>query len=392
MKVKDLVCELHLPKKLEKTIINGQEKENNLPNGKLVKTYPVDLYPSCPKNWILGSDKESSYFVGVKENDGMWLNFNKCYEHSHDVAIVISIQGVNPITGLKTDKLRLEKYKKNCPVHDVPFQSENFCPKCQFKWPYQNYLSTTGTPEGSLWLDGFRCSDGRVRQYVFTTEVMKGIASQIIGNDRVYAIGIAFYLSKSTKEKKSQSDNHFDNRIDVKNDISIYHVTEHKDMNCRIVDSRFDRTVYQDVYHTTCSGDFLGELCSFRYGPQNIGYASCSNQMNLFTGGLSYLQSKEQGLFDEDMYDEDDDYDICIGSSCNNDIERVVEKTKLEIAAGSLIRQKIHADPKDITYWEEEPYGIIYLNYTDIQTFENILKNGAIPEKTDGFLTNLKKI
>src|SRR5690606_10809222 len=110
--------------------------------------YVVDEYPSCPDTWMNGSSKASSYFVGVKEGHGMWLDFNKLQEHEHDVAVVISVQGVNPITGQKTSALRLEKYETKCPVHDKEFGQENFCKDCGFKWPSQNFISTNATPKG----------------------------------------------------------------------------------------------------------------------------------------------------------------------------------------------------------------------------------------------------
>src|SRR5207244_4154404 len=74
-----------------------------------------------------------------------------------------------------------------------------YCEKCEHNWPPQNYMSTTGQPNGMLWLDGFLDSHGVTRQYIFTEEECRGVASQIIGNERVFAIGIAFFLSKQPK-------------------------------------------------------------------------------------------------------------------------------------------------------------------------------------------------
>lgn len=68
-------------------------------------------------------------------------------------------------------------------------------------WPEQNYLATTATRHGLLWLDGFRAKDGQVRQYVFTQDTTRGVAAQIIGDERVYALGIAFFLSKNPKPR-----------------------------------------------------------------------------------------------------------------------------------------------------------------------------------------------
>ena len=95
--------------------------------------------------------------------------------------------------------MRLEQYRNKCPIHAYEFQQDRFCPECKFKWPPQNYLATTGTPVGMFWLDGFRTAEGQVKQYILTAEEIKGVAAQIIGDQRVFAIGVAFYKSKLPK-------------------------------------------------------------------------------------------------------------------------------------------------------------------------------------------------
>jgi uncharacterized protein YegL len=161
--------------------------DNALPPYAPVVAHVVDEYPASPSNWMHGSSKASSYFVGVKPEHGMWLDFNDNSKNERDVAIVVSVQGINPITGQKTSELRLEKYEKSCPVHNEEFAQERFCKSCGFKWPAQNYLSSTGTPKGEFWMDGFRSPDGKVRQYIFTEEQARGIANSVIGDDRVFA-------------------------------------------------------------------------------------------------------------------------------------------------------------------------------------------------------------
>ena len=52
---------------------------------------------------------------------------------------------------------------------------------------------------------GFRGEDGQVRQYIITEDDTRGVAAQIMGDERVWAIGFAFYLSKEPKpEPKPQ--------------------------------------------------------------------------------------------------------------------------------------------------------------------------------------------
>lgn len=218
MKVNDLQCAFHMPpalmpkfrRKNSKVLWDskddiedrGEEIVQNLPPGAPRFAFSVDDYPACPPNWMHGSGKASSYWLPARPGCGMWLDFNYNYEHSHHVAVVVSIQGINPITGQKTNGLRLEQYRENCPVHNTPFGQNRFCEECGHEWDAQNYISTNTTPRGLFWIDGFRGGDGEVRQYVFTEETCKGVAAGIIGEDRVFAIGVAFYLSKEPKAVK----------------------------------------------------------------------------------------------------------------------------------------------------------------------------------------------
>jgi len=150
MSIKNLQCELHMPNKLNIKKTKSEEFVYSLPPRAPVDAYKVDEYKGCPSSWMNGSSKSSSYFVPIKEGKGMWLDFNNCFENERDVAIVVSIQGINPITGQKTKTLRLEQYKDKCPVHNVEFHQDLFCPKCEYKWPGQNYITTTTTPYSFL--------------------------------------------------------------------------------------------------------------------------------------------------------------------------------------------------------------------------------------------------
>jgi hypothetical protein len=197
MMINGVSCVFNSPK-----AVKG-EKVSGLPPYAPRKAYMVDEYPGCPDSWMHGSSKANSYFVPIASEHGMWLDFNQCFNHTHHIAVLVSVQGVNPITGMPLidGPMRLEQYRTRCPKHDKEFGAELYCEECGYKWAPQNYLSTTCTPNGLLWLDGFRADDGTVRQYYFTEEECKGIAAQIIGDKRVYAIGIAFYQSKLLKPK-----------------------------------------------------------------------------------------------------------------------------------------------------------------------------------------------
>lgn len=191
-----LYCGVNMPS------AKSGEDIHSLPEYAKMKAYLTDEYHAVPKNWMQSEGRLASYFIGVLKGRGMWLDFNKNANHKHDVAIVISIQGVNPITGLPCTDPCLEQYIDNCPKCKEKFKANRYCEKCEMHWPKQNYICTTGQPNGELWLDGFKSAEGIIRQYIFTEDTVSkinGVASNIIGKDRVYAIGISYFLSKNPK-------------------------------------------------------------------------------------------------------------------------------------------------------------------------------------------------
>ena len=432
MKIKEFEGVLHTPRKLDQIIRNGKEIPQTLPPRSAMSAYPVDSYPACPDSWMNGSDVAGSYFVGVEEDKGMWLDFNPCCDLDRDVAIVISIQGVNPITGKKTDALRLEQYKSKCPVHDIPFQQDNYCPECEFDWPDQNYLATTGTPLGNLWLDGFRRPDGTVRQYIFTEEEMKGIASQIIGKDKVYAIGIAFYYSKEKKPITAPRASFRSGNVSV---INAEYLPKSKTMD--MIFGGSDMITGGDVSDDYPLDDDCLDFCedAVNYSCDNItvkymngpsGSAGGSADMGSVTGGSAEMGSTTSGSLSggtcSPSYSK---YTKCAPptglnkrkgplrvqggivtpesangtkglvansvprATASSNVKPVKPTKKLEIGAGALINQKVYRDTKTIDYWEEEPASMLYINYCDMTTLNDILEAGKIKKKSEGFMDGL---
>lgn len=199
MTVSGLSCVLNLPRAREKRYdAAGNELDQSLPEYSPRAAFSVADY-TVPEQWVKPGPDEASYFVPVAAGRGLWLDFNRCASDTHHVAVLVSVQGVNAITGQPTRGHGLEQYKHQCPIHGVTFGADRYCPSCGYKWPAQNYLATTGTPRGSFWLDGFRTEDGTTRQFVFTEEMARSVAAQLIGQDRVFAIAVRFYRSVSPK-------------------------------------------------------------------------------------------------------------------------------------------------------------------------------------------------
>lgn len=297
--------------------------------------YPVDKFPAAPQSWMHGSGKASSYFVPILADHGMWLDFNQNGNHTHHVAAVISVQGINPLTGLKADPIRLEQYKDKCPKHGETFLQDRYCPTCKFEWHPQNYLSSNSG--GPLWIDGFRTEDGVIRQWYFTEEECKGVAAQLIGAERVFAIGIAFYLSKLPKPAPRYN-------------------TRGGDM----------------VFLCSAPSAGIGPAMDYSYMEESV---SC----NYEPMGAVY-NNQRLGSFEAEAAFEEEAASIEASAK------------KLEIGAGAKIHQKIGADPEKLDFWQDEPAGMIYINYCDISTAARILVAGMRQQRAEGFLAgvNLK--
>lgn len=199
--INGLHCQVNLPKaRVSRFGADGQEIDQGLPEYARRKAFKVDDCERAPADWKRSDPalKAASYFTAVKPEHGLWLDFNQNNQHAYDVAAIVSIQGVNAVTGQPVTSLAMEQYNEVCPVHGSRFGAERLCQACGYEWPAQNYLASTGAGY-QFWLDGFRAKDGAVRQFVFTEDQSRGVAAAIIGAARSQAIGVAFYLSKAPK-------------------------------------------------------------------------------------------------------------------------------------------------------------------------------------------------
>jgi hypothetical protein len=333
----------------------------------------------------------------------MWLDFNYNYSHSHHVAVVVSIQGVNPITGQATKQLRLEQYRERCPVHDTPFGQDRFCEQCNYKWDGQNYISSNSTPRGLFWIDGFRHANGVVRQYIFTKESCKGVAAQVIGEDRVFAIGIAFYLSKEPKKVAA---------LPEQNTWKLGDSSHTKFMNGQHLNKN-SRT-YSDIATfkriSTTGGASAGRVVK-GFPPSNTisPGVRISDQEDLWLPqkpvpskiecSMPPVESLSCGVACGGMADTTDFDTMEYSKSSPSDIQNEVHKKtpeeieqemeKLEITAGAKIKQRIYLDPEEPGFWQEEPAGFIYVNYVDIETAEKIMAAGR-KERAGSFLSAME--
>jgi len=420
------------------------EQINGLPGYSKRMPYLVDEYPACPKNWMRSKGKVKSYFVPVVEGKGMWLDFNENQENQYHLAIVISIQGVNPVTGLPCKEAKLEQYSDKCPKHNVDFGPERYCDKCRFHWPKQNYISTTGTPKDYFWLDGFKAANGIVRQYILTAEKMKGVAANTEGvkENRVYAVGVSFFLSKDKKPVQqqyepsqcfymtddyirgdnmgsssshsscSQDDDDDDDEVD-----GITTTTKTTTGNSFVQTEKLKQTfdalrsrgpkVKKTPYDQP--GIIYGEPQFFNPVHTPINWqipASGIKDFEHTVGKVIYPQPNltspvhpaqpdlTMGSINNKAYSKypKDPRSIAHVVTRRGAVrDHVKQTTKLEVGAGAKISQRVHDDPERLDFWHEEPEAIICINYVTEEDAVKIIESGReeIKSHADGFLQNV---
>jgi len=157
---------------------------HGLPPGNPLDVYYSEEFIKWPENWM-----RNSFLVPVRPNKGLWFNWRDNDEIN--TAIIPTVKGCNPITGMQTSGFHLERYDTKCPKHGCDFQGDRYCPECDYKWPDRNYVSMSPS-----WWDGFRVGDS-VRQFFFTEDELRDVATALIGPENtVPAFGFAFYKPK----------------------------------------------------------------------------------------------------------------------------------------------------------------------------------------------------
>lgn len=205
MSVNGLSVGLHLTTALaSRSNSDGREVAQGLPPCGPTDVFNLAEYPDAPDEWVRANGpNEMTYFFGVPRTPerGIWFDFHPLNRDSHDVAVRVSMQGVDALTGIRSDDTKLHWYKHNCPRHGTPFNSKRYCEECGFTWPGTNFLSSSGSRNdgAAFWLDGFRNSDGEIRQAIFVDDPERGVAAQLIGDDRSPAF--AFVMRRSVEPK-----------------------------------------------------------------------------------------------------------------------------------------------------------------------------------------------
>lgn len=374
MRAGPLACGVNTPKA-------RTSNEPGLPGYAPRGGYLVDEYPACPSHWLRSKGSTASYFVAVEEETGLWLDFNKTllFTPQH-VALVVSIQGINAVTGLPCEDAQLEQYVEKCPKHKTEFGPKRFCKACNFQWPKQNYVCTTGTPSGSFWIDGFRAVDGIVRQYVFTKNKERGVANAILGDQRVFAIGISCFLSKTARPAPAPSVlRGFGSKLNYCGDEPASYAGLSKtykkslELGDVVMDKGLDSDGPTAIY--SCA---VADMTGLASGSKGL-MKSHSPTAHLSADNASYSAKVTGRLTSR------------VNVLSSFPVVNQVTVQQVEVAAGTKIDQMIHDDPHPLDFWNDKPESIMVVNYALVVDAQKILEGGRIDlsGSSDGFLQNI---
>lgn len=294
-----------------------------LPPGRALEAYRVTQFNRCPEHWV---KDDGSWIVVVKPNKGLWFDWRN--NDQYNTAILPSVKGCNPITGEETRGFGLVEYVGGlsaCPKHpDEMLNIKRYCTKCGYEHPAQNYVSSPNP----LWWDGFRADDGTVRQFFFSEDEMRDVASHLIGKENtVPAFGFAFYSKKPEHIVRMSS----------------------AEVRCKGISASLgsdDMGGYSSGNYKSFNGITKGAAPRALYRANTSPSFSCS---------VSNIES-----------------DNCVLNSFSDNVlmdemhSRSLTKS-VSVGAGAKINQTLRADAGDITNWNTDPDAVmrIYFIFED---------------------------
>jgi hypothetical protein len=313
---------------------------HSLPPGQKMPVVPVSCLPGCPSSW---SREPGTYVCPVDTDWGIWFDFTM--NDTLNTAVVPSVKGMNPITGRPLNGPCLEAYVEKCPVHDEPFGHDRLCEKCGFRWPAQNYL----THESTLWLDGFRQPDGTVRQFFFTDDDKRDIASIVMGSENTMpAFGFVFYEPKERRRS----------------------IASHSTGSMSGSMVSFSYTPYSDVL---LYNDNTFDECGLLNTSTSVGHEEVSASYTCSTQPPTASASNSRGISSATCY-----------------YSKSVKEAS--VGAGAEIRQDIRPDTLGIDGWKDAPSSIIRLYFCFEEQLRQIVEVGGVSgvqTKKSGFMDGM---
>ncbi len=346
-----------------------------LPPGKPLDVYSLDMFMHPPENWVKGA---GSFVVPVRPGYGLWFNFR--HNSEINTAVVLTLKGVNPVTGMQTSGFNLEKYETKCPKHGCDFLSDRYCPDCNYKWPDRSYLSSS-----PLWWDGWlNQKDGTVRQFFFTEDELRDVASSLIGKENtVPAFGFAFYSPKELRQELVES-------------YRIYH-------------TNVQTTFHPDAFYTTNCGPISDDIPpSFMSQPYAEYGCSVPIPCSVSASSASILGSASPGICRsvsmgggvQGSYGPRG----ALGEAGNSrkflktktpthvrpDVRRESAPVKeVSIGAGAKIDQRLNADPFALGSWKDTPDSVMTIYFVFQDKLEELKSKGIrdLEGSKEGMLT-----
>jgi len=326
------------------------EYTHALPPGTPLDVYNSDVFVEYPEQWMRGP---GVFVVPVRANRGLWFNWTM--NSIANTAVVPTVKGCNPITGLQTSGTQMERYEEKCPKHGVEFQGDRYCSECGYKWPAQNYIASPNT----LWLDGFRSEDGSVRQFFFTEDEIRDVATHMIGKENtVPAFGFAFYQPKEIRPESG-----------IRYNYNYYHLVDTKPWYVYSNSSPY----YTDsnLIYSTIGNSYLACKTKPRnkhtYSSSEIAY-SCAGESNTAASVTS-----DSFLF--------------------KDSPRPIESEVKEVSvgAGAKIQQDLAADPYPLDTWRDKPSASMVIYFVFQEKLDQMLSKGIknLTGKREGMLDGL---
>jgi len=339
-----------------------------LPPGIPLEIYYSDQFKKWPKNYI-----DKAFLVPVRPNKGLWFDWTLCA--AANTAVLPTVKGCNPITGLQTSGFHLERYDTKCPKHGCDFIGDRYCPECAYKWPAQNYACVS-----PLWWDGFRSDDGTVRQFFFTEDELRDVATALIGlENTVPAFGFAFYKPKVPRPPV----NH------------IYHSPGMFEVKCSswsYTNSGSEASTY--LYSSAIDDSsalrgmkkmrgISGKLSGGYPTPDSSQALYCASAMS-DTSGVPMACAA--GPAEMDLLGE---VDCKRGFSAERGEPKVVKE--VSVGAGSKINQALAADPHPLDSWCDTPEAVMTIYFVFQEKFEELKAGGMrdLEGKKEGMLSGV---
>jgi hypothetical protein len=361
------------------SIMRAEKKaENNdrsLPPGLPIPVLPVDYLKERPEHWIGG---EGSYVCPVDSDWALWFNWSM--NNTSETAVLCSVKGMNPLTGQRLSSYDLQDFRKECPIHNVPFSTGKLCSKCGFKWPDQNFISSPDP----LYIDGYCMPDGDVRQFYFTEEMAKSIPEKVIGkDDTVPAFGFCFY-----KLKNCRTD--YENGVSYRDEFPSYpyqysYPGSHK-VKGIYEDFSEAKTFFSSssLDHSFNSALYEDERSS-ETRERSISFSNTSDYMNVVNeaivkNGFASLHPKMRSFSKSKEPVASESFEV------KNRIG-----TEVGLGAGARIKQRFGKAKHPVSDWEKEPTGVVRLYFVFQEEFERYAAAGLkdLEGSREGYLDGL---